>query len=53
VSDAETKIIAAGRKLDSVLTDPRLAKDDPICVAVHDAMNLLTAAVMRLPQNAD
>lgn len=49
--DAEAKIIAAGRKLDSVLTDPRLAKDDPICVAVHDAMNLLSAAVLFLPEN--
>lgn len=48
--NAEDKIIAAGRKLDSVLTDPRFAKDDPICVAVHDAMNLLAAAVLWLPE---
>lgn len=48
--NAEAKIIAAGRKLDSILTDPRFAKDDPVCVAAHDAMNLLTAAVMALPQ---
>ena len=46
--DLEQCIIAAGRLLDGVMTDPSVQKGDPVYVLVHDAMNLLTKAVLKL-----